>query len=172
MAKRIDSARASQELVDGYTLAADLSERRQMRAAAMKQKQEAVAWGKVATYCRNMAKHRYVDAPESEAAYVPPAEETLLNLRVLDRILDCESEESRSRWTTERQMALIAALQILSATERVIAQMYYGGLMDVVHIARAMKTTSGTVEGYLARIRKKWARLRLELQDTYANSAG
>jgi DNA-directed RNA polymerase specialized sigma24 family protein len=38
--------------------------------------------------------------------------------------------------------------------------MFYGGLLEAVEIANAMKTTKGTIEGYLNRIRKKWSRLR------------
>jgi DNA-directed RNA polymerase specialized sigma24 family protein len=69
-------------------------------------------------------------------------------------------EETGSVWTAEKQLALAAALYVLSSTERVVAEMYYGGLLDVPHIANALRTTSGTIEGYLTRIRRKWDKLR------------
>jgi DNA-directed RNA polymerase specialized sigma24 family protein len=150
--------RAPEELSREYAFTAELAERRRRLVAAWGDEREASAWGSIATYCRMMANTRRLDAPDSEVAYVPPVEEVVLNIRVLGQVMD--RDEEQTSWTSEKQFALNAALMLLSPTERVIAQMFYGGLLEAVEIANAMKTTKGTIEGYLNRIRKKWSRLR------------
>lgn len=163
---------ASPELVEGYAFTAVLAERRQERVEAWGDRVEAKAWGKVAAYCRMMARCRFVDAPDSGVAYTPPSDETILNVKLLETVLARDQEEAGARWTTEKQMALVAAMHVLSSTERVVAEMHYGGLLSVGHIAQALDTTTGTVESYLGRIRKKWSRLRSEMDLTHTKSAG
>jgi RNA polymerase sigma factor (sigma-70 family) len=150
---------ASDELVSGYDTAAQLAERRRDEVLGQGDEVEAKAWDKIARYCRMMAQFRMLDAPDAKANYTP-IDPVKLDRLVLREIIDDAETGKEQSWTTYHQMALHAALAMLTPRERMASYMYYAGQMKREDIANAMEITLQTLDTLIRRARKKWTNLR------------
>ena len=150
---------ASDALVEGYRVTADLAAKRREQVAAIGDQLQVRAWERVESYCRMMADCRMVDDPDSPVNYLP-LDERIIDRRVLSEIMQDADEGVHRQWTTYHQMAYTAAMALLSPMERAVAEMYYGAQMKRVDIAEALRLSAVTVDNYILRSRKKWAKLR------------
>lgn len=151
--------RATKELAKGYESAAWLAERRAERVAAWSER-EAKEYLKVARYCRTMAKNVLTDEPATTR--------TAYNIDWVDETVLSEIQGRQpdpARWNQDKQMALDAAMLLLSEKERVVVTMYYGSRMRQRDIAKALGTTFQTIHDYIQRARKKWESLRQQAKN-------
>lgn len=147
--------KASIEMVKGYEIAAGIAEQRAERVAAWSQSEEK-EFLKVARYCRMMANGKLVDEPlRSHTSY---------NIDFVDEVVLSEIQSRNpdpTRWNNDKQMALDAALALLSEKERVVVTMYYGSSMRQEDIAKAIGMARGRVAECVERAKKKWGKLRV-----------
>lgn len=150
---------ASQALVEGYLVAAQLAEKRRSYSEGVGNVTEGRAWAKVARYCWMMAEYGLVDEPETLVNYLP-FDENIFDRRLLVEIMDDTDGGTTRKWTTYHQMALNAAMALLSPQEREIALLYYAGQVKRDDVASMMHLSVRTVDKYIERINKEWGKCR------------
>lgn len=146
--------KAPADLVEGYTVARDLAERR--RDTCEEGSTEWKAWQKIVTYCDMMATCRFIDEPETKVNYLP-LDERIIDKRTLSTAM---AKDELPEWTPYQDMALKASLAMLSEQERVVVQMHYGAQMSRRSIALALEITPGTVDKCISRAQTKWSKVR------------
>jgi RNA polymerase sigma factor (sigma-70 family) len=151
---------ASDELVAGYEVAAQLAERRRDEVLGQGDEVEAKAWDKIVRYCRMMAEQRYVDAPDGKSNFTASYDIRVLDQMLLAEIMDDAERGIDRTWTRYHQMALDAALALLTPMERIVAQMYYSALVKQLDIAEMLGITQPMVSRYVQSAKKKWEKLR------------
>lgn len=150
---------ASDELVQGYLVAADLAAKRRVLVESRGDEVEVKAWHKVESYCRMMANFRFADEPETLVNYMP-MDERIVDKRVLSEIMQDADTGNHREWTVYHQMAYTAAMALLTPKERAICEMYYGAQMRRRDIAECLGDSPRAVDKAIERARRKWSGLR------------
>lgn len=151
--------KAPQVLIDGYYLARDKAARRKEQDEQAGDDAEVKAWEKIRSYCEMMATCKFVDEPETMVDYVP-LNEKILDKRMLSEIMSDAEDGAERTWTKYHQMALDAALAMLSPMERVVAEMVYAAQVSREEIALMLGLSIRTVEKHIENMSKKWSKLR------------
>ena len=149
--RRPPPPRASDELVAGYRLAAEMAEQRRLRSLEEKRDREAKAWAKIARYCAHMADRRLVDASDQRSSYVMPMDAEQMDVLGV-RVLWSQQESTLDEW---QRLALESALSTLSEMERVCYEAKYGARLVEREIAKAAGITHRDVWKYLKRATNK-----------------
>lgn len=151
--------KAPQALIDGYYLARDKAVRRKEQDEEAGDDAEVKAWEKIRSYCEMMATCKFVDEPETLMNYVP-LNENILDKRMLGEIMNDAEDGTERGWTKYHQMALDAAIAMLSPMERVVAEMHYAAQVKRYEIAEMLGKPVRTIDKHIVNINKKWAKLR------------
>lgn len=151
-------ATATHERVDGYLYAAYLADRRRERVIPWGDLVEAVAWGRIADYCRDMAAsmatdddaYRFQRDKVRKPKEIPMPNEDIAALNLPSLV-----EASSRALPVWQEAALELALGYLSETQRVCFTMVVGGMLEAGEVAEALGISAGEVRQHVARAKKR-----------------
>lgn len=151
--------KAPRSLSEGYAYTRDRAAKRKAQVEPWGDETEVKAWEKIRSYCDMMATCQFVDEPETKVDYIP-LNDKIFDKRLLEEIMRDAEESINRQWTNYHQMALDAAMALLSPMERVVTEMIYAAQVEREEVARMLGLSVHTIDNYLQRAKKKWARLR------------
>lgn len=155
---------APAEVVEGYQFTASLAEGRREAALASGEGVEAVAWLRIAQYCRQMAASAALDDDQFKfqrdqlrhRREVPMSAE-LMDVMGISLVGDPTRSKPVPRW---KLAALELALGYLSPMQRLCLELVVGGRLGAREVGAALEMEPSQVRKHVSRARHK---IRLEV---------